>query len=72
MLYDLIIQAQKSTIILIDEPEISLHIAWQQRFIEIVQKIAKCYGYQVIIATHSPAIIYDRWDLALTLTSEGT
>ncbi len=42
-------------VILIDEPEISLHPSWQQRIVEVYQNIGK--DNQIIIATHSPHII---------------
>ncbi|WP_425401979.1 AAA family ATPase [Fusobacterium russii] len=44
-----------NSIILIDEPEISLHPKWQQRIVEVYKKIGK--NNQIIIATHSPHIL---------------
>jgi predicted ATP-binding protein involved in virulence len=41
--------------LLIDEPELSLHLAWQEMFVESLQKANS--NIQVILATHSPAII---------------
>lgn len=45
----------ENCVILVDEPEISLHPSWQQRIIEVYQKIG--YNNQLIIATHSPHVI---------------
>ncbi len=45
----------ENSIILIDEPELSLHPKWQQRIIEIYQRIGK--NNQIIVATHSPHIL---------------
>lgn len=45
----------RNSIILIDEPEISLHPAWQQEIMKIYANIGK--NNQFIIATHSPQII---------------
>lgn len=45
----------ENSIILIDEPELSLHPKWQQQIIEIYEKIGK--NNQLIIATHSPHIL---------------
>ncbi|HDL9551814.1 TPA: ATP-binding protein [Escherichia coli] len=46
------------SIILIDEPEISLHLRWQEEFIIMLTKAFLTYsGCQFIIATHSPQII---------------
>ncbi|MXV21053.1 AAA family ATPase [Deinococcus xianganensis] len=52
------ISLEDNCVILIDEPEISLHPEWQKKFIEILYKIAdyhkNCYFF---IATHSPIIV---------------
>ncbi len=45
----------QNSIILIDEPEIALHPAWQQKIMQIYSKIGR--NNQFIIATHSPQII---------------
>ena len=45
----------KNSIILIDEPELSLHPKWQQRIIEVYKKIGE--NNQIVIATHSPHIL---------------
>ena len=47
----------KDKIILIDEPEISLHPNWQNHILKIYQNIAKNGNNQLIIATHSPQIV---------------
>jgi len=44
-----------NSIILVDEPEISLHPAWQQKILKVYENIGK--NNQVIVATHSPHII---------------
>lgn len=46
-----------NSIILIDEPEISLHPQWQKKIIQVYESIGK--DNQLIIATHSPHIIGD-------------
>ena len=45
----------ENSIILIDEPELSLHPKWQQRIVDVYKKIGK--NNQIIIATHSPHIL---------------
>lgn len=62
MLYRFIFEANESSVLLIDEPEISLHIAWQMDFLDDIESILKEKNMQVIIATHSPQIINGRWD----------
>ena len=67
LLYELLFRAQPNTFILIDEPELSLHIAWQQKFLRDLLKITKLAGLTALVATHSPQIIHDRWDLTVEL-----
>ena len=67
LLYKLLFNVKPDTLILIDEPELSLHVAWQQEFLKDLQDIIKFVGFDVLIATHSPQIIHDRWDLAVEL-----
>lgn len=45
----------ENSILLIDEPEISLHPKWQQKIIEVYKKRGK--NNQTIVATHSPHIL---------------
>ena len=59
LMYDLLFNVPRGSIVLIDEPEISLHVAWQFKFIPDVKRIAKVADFQFIIATHSPQIIND-------------
>ena len=56
-----------NSLILIDEPELSLHIYWQQRFLQDLDEITKLSQFDVLIATHSPQIIQNRWDLTVEL-----
>ncbi|WP_297420832.1 AAA family ATPase [Clostridium sp.] len=46
-----------NSIILIDEPEISLHPQWQSKIIKLYENIGQ--NNQLIIATHSPHIVSD-------------
>lgn len=45
----------EDSIILIDEPELSLHPKWQQQIIKVYQSIGK--NNQIIVATHSPHLL---------------
>jgi len=67
LLYELIFKTKPGILVLIDEPEISLHITWQKEFIDDLLRIIKIQNFQVLIATHSPSIINDRWDLVYNL-----
>lgn len=57
LLYDLIFKTPKNSILLIDEPESSLHVAWQNDFVKDMVTIAMNKGLQIIVATHSPIIV---------------
>lgn len=67
LLYELIFKLKSNSIVLIDEPEISLHIGWQQHFLPDLKKIVALSGFDVLIATHSPEIIGDHWRLTVEL-----
>ena len=45
------------SIVLVDEPENSLHPSWQNRVVKIYKNFAKQNNNQIIIATHSPQIV---------------
>jgi hypothetical protein len=47
----------KDKVILIDEPELSLHPSWQNKVLSVYEKLAEKNNCQIIIATHSPHII---------------
>ncbi|NDO90654.1 AAA family ATPase [Cellulosimicrobium composti] len=59
----LLFTASEDSIVLIDEPEISMHIAWQHAFLEDISRVASVRNHQVILATHSTAIVNGRWDI---------
>ena len=51
-------QISNDSVILIDEPEISLHPEWQETFIDLISKAFEHYQRcHFIIATHSPLVI---------------
>ncbi len=54
-----LLQDKQPSILLLDEPEISLHYSWQQKLIEYLQELNnKC---QLIIVTHSGSIFIKGW-----------
>lgn len=67
LFYELIFKCNDSSLILIDEPEISLHIAWQQEFIRELIQICDMNNMQAIVATHSPNIVSEYYDLLVDL-----
>lgn len=48
--------AKKESIFIIDEPELSLHLAWQREFVGSMLELAP-ENCQIILASHSPEIV---------------
>lgn len=67
LLYELLFKTAPNTLILIDEPEISLHVIWQKAFIDDLKKIAKLKKISFLVSTHSPQIINNYWGLTRDL-----
>jgi predicted ATP-binding protein involved in virulence len=67
LLYELLFKVKPNSLVLIDEPELSLHVGWQIQFLKDLQEITKLADLDVLMATHSPDIIQDRWDLTVEL-----
>lgn len=67
LLYKMLFEVDENSLVLIDEPEISLHVVWQQEFLDDMGKIINLAKFDLLIATHSPQIIHDRWDLTVEL-----
>lgn len=67
--YELIFGMPDNTLVMIDEPEISLHIDWQRAFIQGVQMVQEALGHEFIIATHSPQIVGDHSECMVTFNS---
>ncbi len=67
LFYELVFESDKNIHLLIDEPEISLHIEWQLKFMDDLLKIADKKRFKVTVATHSPQIINNHWDIQIDL-----
>lgn len=67
LLYELLFRIAPGTLVLIDEPELSLHILWQNEFVDDLTRIVKLRDFDVLLATHSPDIIGKHWDLTVEL-----
>lgn len=61
LFFELLFELKENALILIDEPELSLHVAWQKKFISDLKKIIALNRFDVILATHSPQLI-GRWN----------
>jgi predicted ATP-binding protein involved in virulence len=67
--FQLLFGVKPNAIVLIDEPEISLHISWQKEFLNDLIHFSKFNNLTAVIATHSPDIISNYWELAKPLKS---
>lgn len=67
LFYDLIFGTGEKLLLLIDEPEISLHITWQKKFLDDLLEVSKRIELQVIVATHSPQIVSNHLDIQIDL-----
>ena len=70
LLYDLLFRVQPNTLVLIDEPELSLHVLWQKRFLPDLLEIVQTAQFDALVATHSPFIVGARSDLMVGLAAE--
>ena len=68
LLVDLLFHTAPGSLLLIDEPELSMHVVWQQQVLPDLLDIAKLSDFDVIVATHSPDIIgsYNHLEVALS------
>jgi len=67
LMYELLFNVKPNSLIMIDEPELSLHVAWQMQFLDDLQSIIALSEFDILLATHSPQIINKRWDLTVEL-----
>ncbi len=57
LLYNLLFRVPEHALILVDEPELSLHVTWQQQVIRNFMSISRLRDLDFLIATHSPEIV---------------
>lgn len=65
--YNLIFNSQANSVILIDEPEKSMHVEWVSNVLNDYIEMSKILNCQIIFATHSPTFINGNWDLTSDL-----
>ncbi|WP_304708937.1 AAA family ATPase [uncultured Rikenella sp.] len=68
ILTTVLIQSGRDFILIMDEPEISLHFDWQRRLIDDVRTLNP--NLQLILATHSPALVMNGWTDRVTEISD--
>ena len=64
ILLTVLMQRRTRCVLLMDEPEVSLHVEWQQRLLSLIRDLNP--NAQIILTTHSPAIIMDGWSDCVT------
>ena len=64
ILLTVLVQNRKPFVLFMDEPEVSLHIEWQQRLLDLTTDLNP--NVQVILTTHSPAVIMNGWSDRVT------
>ena len=62
--------APEPSVLFMDEPEVSLHVEWQKRLIDLILELNP--NVQIILTTHSPAVIMNGWLDNVTEVSEIT
>ena len=70
ILLTVLVENREPYALLMDEPEISLHIDWQQRLIDLIRQLNP--NAQIILSTHSPALIMDGWMSNVTEVNDVT
>ena len=70
ILMTVLLEDGDNTLLLMDEPEVSLHIEWQQELIDTILLLNP--NVQIILSTHSPAIIMNGWMDKVTEVSDIT
>lgn len=61
--YEILFRAKENTLVIIDEPELSLHVLWQDSLVDDLTRMGAISGLQFLMATHSPTIIAEHPEL---------
>ena len=59
ILLTVLVEDNENYVLFMDEPEVSLHIDWQKRLIDLILELNP--NVQIILTTHSPAVIMNGW-----------
>jgi predicted ATP-dependent endonuclease of OLD family len=59
ILLTVLVENEEPYVLFMDEPEVSLHVEWQERLVELILKLNP--KVQIILTTHSPALIMNGW-----------
>lgn len=70
ILLTVLIEDNQHYVLFMDEPEVSLHVDWQQRLIDLIVDLNP--NVQIVLTTHSPAVIMNGWMDKVTEVSDIT
>ena len=70
ILLTVLVEDDQPYVLFMDEPEVSLHIEWQKRLIDLCIELNP--NVQIILTTHSPAVVMNGWVDAVTEVSDIT
>ena len=70
ILLTLLVEDSQPYVLFMDEPEVSLHIEWQKRLIDLCIELNP--NVQIILTTHSPAVVMNGWVDSVTEVSDIT
>ena len=59
ILLTVLVEDQLPYVLFMDEPEVSLHVDWQKQLIDLILSLNP--HVQIILTTHSPAVIMNGW-----------
>lgn len=68
ILLTVLVEDNRPYVLFMDEPEVSLHVEWQQRLIDLIRELNP--NAQIILTTHSPAVIMNGWMDRVTEVSD--
>ncbi|MDE5784221.1 MAG: AAA family ATPase [Prevotella sp.] len=70
ILLTVLVEDDQNYVLFMDEPEVSLHIEWQKQLIDMILELNP--NVQIILTTHSPAVIMNGWTDNVTEVSDIT
>lgn len=70
ILLTVLVEDNQPYVLFMDEPEISLHFEWQKQLISLVLRLNP--NIQIIMTTHSPAVVMDGWTDRVTEVNDIT
>ena len=70
ILLTVLVEDDQPYVLFMDEPEVSLHIEWQKRLIDLILELNA--NVQIILTTHSPAVVMNGWIDSVTEVSDIT